>query len=104
MGSGRARTLVAASAVAVLSVLRGRSAFAQDEVTVRGSASGDFTSRASEHDAPRELTPVGSLPEPLPGVHVRRFGGDDSFATLSIRGSTSDEVAVVLAGVPLTGG
>ena len=74
------------------------------EVIVRGSPSGDWTARADERDAPRELTDAASLVEGLPGVHVRRFGGDDSFATLSIRGSSSNEVAVVLAGVPLTGG
>ncbi len=76
----------------------------QQQVTVRGSASGDWTARADERDSVRELTDAASLVEPLPGVHVRRFGGDDSFATLSIRGSSSNEVAVVLAGVPLTGG
>jgi hypothetical protein len=61
-------------------------------------------STASERDSPRELTDAASLVEPLPGVHVRRFGADDSFTTLSIRGSSSNEVAIVLAGVPLTGG
>ena len=74
------------------------------EVTVRGDAAGDWTARASERDSARELTDAASLVEPLPGVHVRRFGGDDSFATLSIRGSSSTEVAVIFAGVPLTGG
>src|SRR4029077_11312225 len=64
----------------------------------------DFTARASERDSPRELTDAASLVEPLPGVHVRRFGAVDSFATLSIRGTSSNEVAVILAGVPLTGG
>ena len=33
----------------------------------------------------------------------RRLGADDTFSTLSIRGSTSSEVAVLFAGVPLTG-
>jgi hypothetical protein len=90
-----------------------RSAFAggpdvssTDDVVVHGaagsSASG-FVSKASEADAPREITDVASLLEPLPGVHVRRLGADDTFSTLSIRGSTSSEVAVVFAGVPLTG-
>jgi hypothetical protein len=74
------------------------------EVTVRGASSGDFVARADERDSPRELTDAASLVEPLPGVHVRRFGADDSFATLSVRGSSSNEVAVLLAGVPLTGG
>ncbi|HEY2516264.1 MAG TPA: TonB-dependent receptor [Polyangiaceae bacterium] len=65
---------------------------------------GGFVSRASLEDAPREVTDAASLLAPLPGVHVRRMGADDSFATLSIRGSTSTEVAILLGGVPLTGG
>ncbi len=75
-----------------------------EEVTVRGEPTGNFVSTAGERDSPRELTDAASLIEPLPGVHVRRFGADDSFTTLSIRGSSSNEVAIVLAGVPLTGG
>jgi hypothetical protein len=75
-----------------------------EEVTVRGSPAGNFVSRADERDSARELTDAASLVEPLPGVHVRRFGADDSFTTLSIRGSSSSEVAIILAGVPLTGG
>lgn len=35
------------------------------------------------------------------GVHVRDFGGVGSFSTLSIRGSSSGQVAVYLDGVPL---
>jgi hypothetical protein len=75
-----------------------------DEVVVLGSApSSGFVSKASVDDAPREITDASSLIESVPGVHVRRLGGDDSFATLSIRGSTSSEVAILFAGVPLTG-
>ncbi len=93
------------AAVAVLATSVGaRAQQAPEEVIVRGDAAGDWVARADERDSPRELTDAASLIEPLPGVHVRRFGGDDSFATLSIRGSSSDEVAVLLAGVPLTGG
>lgn len=78
---------------------------ADDDVVVRGTPhAGGFVSRAKVDDAPREITDAASLIEPLPGVHVRRLGADDSFATLSIRGTTSTQVAVVLAGVPLTGG
>jgi outer membrane receptor protein involved in Fe transport len=81
------------------------SAHAQiQQVDVRGARSGDFIGIAREGDSVRELTDAASLVEPLAGVHVRRFGGDDSFSTLSIRGSSSSEVAVILAGVPLTGG
>lgn len=94
-------------AVAV-GVAAGRSAGAAEgvaeDVVVRGSQAGGFSSTARIEDAPREVTDAASLIEPLPGVHVRRFGADDGFSTLSIRGSSSSEVSVVLAGVPLTGG
>lgn len=79
-------------------------AVADDDVVVRGQQAGGFTSQAKLEDAPREITDAASLVEPLPGVHVRRLGADDSFATLSIRGSSSSQVAVYLAGVPLSGG
>ncbi len=75
-----------------------------DEVLVRGRNAGGFVSRATLEDAPREVTDAASLIEPLPGVHVRRLGADDSFSSLSIRGTGSTQVAVYLAGVPLTGG
>jgi hypothetical protein len=75
-----------------------------DEVVVLGSTpSSGFVSKASVDDAPREITDASSLIESVPGVHVRRLGGDDGFATLSIRGSTSSEVAILFAGVPMTG-
>jgi hypothetical protein len=80
-------------------------AAAHDEVRVRGqSESAGFVSRAREGDTPRETTDAASLAETLPGVHVRRLGADDGFATLSIRGSGSSQVTVLFAGVPLTGG
>lgn len=76
-----------------------------DEVRVRGqSQSAGFVARAREGETPRETTDAASLAETLPGVHVRRLGADDGFATLSIRGSGSSQVAVLLGGVPLTGG
>ncbi|MGH7282530.1 MAG: TonB-dependent receptor plug domain-containing protein [Polyangiaceae bacterium] len=78
------------------------SAHADDDVTVHGTESAGFSSRANVEDAPREITDAASLVEPLPGVHLRRLGADDAFSTLSIRGSSSNEVSVVLAGVPLT--
>jgi hypothetical protein len=105
----RRRSRLAFGSFAALATLLslGRSAFADDEtdeVRVRGSQASGFTSRAKVEDAPREVTDAASLVEPLPGVHVRRLGADDSFTTLSIRGSSSSQVAVYLAGVPLTGG
>ena len=75
-----------------------------EQVSVRGGQSGGFTSRADEASAPREVTDAASLLAPLPGVHVRRFGGDDALSTISIRGSSSSQVTVLLGGVPLTGG
>jgi hypothetical protein len=75
-----------------------------DEVVVLGTSSASgFVSKASVDDAPREVTDATSLIESVPGVHVRRLGGDDGFATLSIRGSSSSEVAILFAGVPMTG-
>lgn len=75
-----------------------------EEVVVRGDSAGGFVSRMKLERAPREITDVASLLEPMPGVHVRRQGSDDAFATLSIRGTSSTQVAVYLAGVPLSGG
>lgn len=98
----RRRSLLAALVVCAASAPQTARAD-DDEVLVRGAA-GNFASRATIEDSPREITDAASLVEPLPGVHVRRLGADDSFATLSIRGSTSTQVAVYLAGVPLSGG
>jgi iron complex outermembrane receptor protein len=77
-------------------------ASADDDVIVRGSQSAGFSGRSNVETSTREITDAASLIEPLPGVHVRRLGADDSFATLSIRGSSSNEVSIVVAGVPLT--
>jgi hypothetical protein len=72
------------------------------EVTVHGSTAGGFTSQVSTDTAPREPIDAASMLAELPSVHVRRLGSDGSFATLSIRGSASSQVGVVLAGIPLT--
>ncbi len=77
---------------------------APEDVRVREGRALGFDSTAREDDTAREVTDTASLVESMPGVHVRRLGADDGFATLSIRGSTSSEVAIVFAGVPLTGG
>ncbi len=54
---------------------------------------------------PEDFDDAGdTLPEVLDqeaGVRVTRLGGPASFSTLSIRGSTSDQVLVVLDGVSL---
>jgi hypothetical protein len=76
----------------------------EEEVRVRGTEAGGFSSRVRIEDQPREVTDAASLVENEPGVHVRRLGGDDGFATLSIRGASSTQIAVLFAGVPLSGG
>jgi len=73
-------------------------------VVVRGKIASGFVSEASTDSSAREVTDAASLIEPLPGVHVRRLGADDGFSTLSIRGTSSQQAMVILAGVPLTGG
>lgn len=75
-----------------------------EDVTVRGAQAAGTSSKAKLDDAPREVVDAAGLVEAMPGVHVRRLGGDDGFATLSIRGASSAQTAVVLGGVPLTGG
>lgn len=72
------------------------------EITVRGSTAGGFSSQVSTDTAPREPVDAASMIAALPGVHVRRLGAEGSFASLSIRGSASSQVGVVLAGIPLT--
>jgi hypothetical protein len=72
------------------------------EITVHGSTAGGFSSQVSTDTAPREPIDAASMIAELPGVHVRRLGADGSFASLSIRGSASSQVGVVLAGIPLT--
>ncbi len=72
------------------------------EITVRGSASGGFASQVSTDTAPRTPLDAASMLAELPSVHVRHLGADGAFATLSIRGSASSQVGVVLAGIPLT--
>ncbi len=41
------------------------------------------------------------LIEPVPGVYLRRLGGAAGYTTLSIRGSSADNVAIVLDDLPL---
>lgn len=98
----RAPLVLAALPLVFASVARAEDA--EDDVTVHGSQAAGTSSRAKLDDAAREVTNAAGLVETLPGVHVRRLGGDDGFATLSIRGASSAQTAIVLAGVPLSGG
>jgi hypothetical protein len=98
------REALSGAVAAVLVSSAGTATAQTEEVSVRGDASGDFSSRADERTSAREVTDAASLVAPMPGVHLRRYGGDDSFTTLSVRGSSSTQVAIVFAGVPLSGG
>ncbi len=100
----RRRLLLRASIVAALSASAAQAQTYPEDVNVQGGRTLGFQSTAKEGETAREVTDTASLVEAMPGVHVRRLGSDDGFATLSIRGSTSSEVAIVFAGVPLTGG
>ena len=82
-----------------------------DDITVTGdprpSLEDDASRRAafvtvidaSEFNA--EATDVAELLEKSVGVSVRRFGGPGDPATASIRGSSSEQVTVLLDGIPL---
>lgn len=72
-------------------------------LTVTGSSAPGFSSKSKEGDRPRDTPDAAALLEGLPGLRVRRLGGEASFATLSIRGAASNQVAISFAGVPLTG-
>jgi outer membrane cobalamin receptor len=105
----RARRHSATIAIAAMSVAATRHARAESNddapqvLVVQGSAAPAFTSTAREGERPRDAPDAASLMEDAPGVHVRRAGAEGGFATVSIRGSASNQVAVSFAGVPLTG-
>jgi iron complex outermembrane receptor protein len=81
-----------------------------DDVTVRGERSGrddDAADRAAfvtviqAADYADTATSVPELLQKSVGVTVRRFGGPGSLATASIRGSSAEQVTVLLDGIPL---
>lgn len=74
------------------------------DVTVRGSSAPAFVSRASSDDRRREPIDAASMLAELPSVHVRRLGALGAQAAISIRGSASSQVGVLLNGIPLTSG
>jgi iron complex outermembrane receptor protein len=81
-----------------------------DDVTVRGdrpAPEDDAADRAAfvtVIEAADFATTATSVPELLQksvGVTIRRFGGPGSLATASIRGSSAEQVTVLLDGIPL---
>jgi outer membrane receptor protein involved in Fe transport len=51
--------------------------------------------------AQEEARSLADVLETIPSLHVRRLGGLGAYATLSIRGSTASQVAVLVDGVPI---
>ncbi len=76
-----------------------------DEMVVRARRPGVETRRPAFVEVIAvEEQPGLDLPEVLDqavGVKIRRYGGLGSFSTLSIRGSTAEQVQVYMDGVPL---
>lgn len=104
MGAARRPRIAAALAlIAAAAPARARADDAPITIEVQGSSAPSFTSKAKEGDRPRDVPDAAALLEGLPGLRVRRLGAASSFATLSIRGAASNQIAVNLAGVPLTG-
>jgi vitamin B12 transporter len=75
-----------------------------EEVTVRGTQVGGFVNRVTEGETVRPSADAASLFEGQAGVHVRRLGADNTFSTLLVRGAASNQLMIVLAGIPLTSG
>ena len=79
-----------------------------EEITVvaprRRTASADPTVAATVVDAGRyagEAKDVAALVATAPGVAVNEYGGLGQLSTVSIRGSTADQVKVLIDGLPL---
>ncbi len=113
-GPRPARSAIASVALGL--VLAGQAAHTEetrelDDITVTGeprpSPEDDASRRAAfvtvinARDFDTEATDVAELLEKSVGVSVRRFGGPGDPATASIRGSSSEQVTVLLDGIPL---
>lgn len=72
---------------------------AVDEATIKESAS--FVTVIKPSEFKDRLRDVGELLKESAGIQIRRSGSAGSPTTVSIRGSTSEQVAVFLDGVPL---
>ncbi len=74
------------------------------EVVVQGSPTTSFSTKTTPETALGEVIDGASLIDELPSVHVRKLGADGAFGAVSVRGSASTQVAVLLGGVPLSSG
>ncbi len=59
-----------------------------------------FATRVEADEARERAVDLGDLLRRVPGVRVRAYGGPWQFATVSFRGSTGEQVTVLLDGIP----
>ena len=76
----------------------GRTVAIDEEVAADDAATTSTITRAEMQDA---LSDLGEVLDRQPGLRVSRQGGLGSFATASLRGSTAEQVLVLLDGLPL---
>jgi iron complex outermembrane receptor protein len=84
--------------------------FPPEHIIVTGKAARDvelrsptsFVSTIDATDRPGEIQTTADLLSEAPGVQVRRFGGLGAFSTISIRGSSANQVQIYLDGIPLS--
>ena len=106
--------LVILSICLLLPAVSGAEETSLGEVRVTGSPDGSaggqteaahdsiaFTSVITAEDLKGRRTSLSEVLEETGGVHTRSLGGLDDFATVSIRGSTTEQVAVYLDGLLL---
>ncbi len=73
----------------------------EGEGAVAGGAPTSFVTVIRPGERPGTIASLADLLGPSVGVRVRSWGGLHSFATVSIRGSTPEQVVVLLDGIPL---
>ncbi len=59
-----------------------------------------FATRIEGDEARERAVDLGDLLRRVPGARVRTYGGPWQFATVSLRGSTGEQVTVLLDGIP----
>jgi iron complex outermembrane receptor protein len=119
MGNSVLKVLSFAACVIFLSTFYPSTASPQDsevmeEITIEAERDEDtraevkdesaFVTVIEAEDFSESLNTVPEVLEQSVGVTVRRFGGLGSFSTASIRGSSAEQVAIFLDGVPLNRG
>ena len=75
---------------------------AEPESEAEARAPTSFVTVIQPDERPAELQTTSELLDESAGVQVRRFGGLGAFSTISIRGSSANQVQVYLDGVPLS--